>query len=109
VEDAGPLDIRRALDITKDVAKGMTFLHALQPPIIHRDFKSANLLLDSDWTAKVCIYIYIYIRKGRKDGKEARQGKARKGKEGWKGRKERTERKARKSRKGRKGKERKLK
>ena len=37
-----------------DAAKGMLYLHAHSPPIIHRDLKSANLLVDKHWRVKVC-------------------------------------------------------
>jgi len=35
-------------------ARGMTYLHSGNPPVLHRDLKSANLLLDDSYTAKVC-------------------------------------------------------
>ena len=38
--------------IAYDVAKGIEFLH--QRNIIHRDLKSLNVLLDSDFRAKIC-------------------------------------------------------
>ena len=36
-----------------DAAKGMMCLHSNEPPIVHRDLKSPNLLVDSHWRAKV--------------------------------------------------------
>lgn len=33
------------LKIATDVARGMGFLHNQAPPIIHRDLKSANILV----------------------------------------------------------------
>lgn len=36
-------------------ANGMNYLHQLQPPIVHRDLKSPNLLVDSTFTVKVSI------------------------------------------------------
>ncbi|GMP76320.1 hypothetical protein CsSME_00033054 [Camellia sinensis var. sinensis] len=36
-----------------DVARGMNYLHHYNPPIIHRDLKSSNLLVDKNWTVKV--------------------------------------------------------
>ncbi|KAL1332058.1 hypothetical protein AAHE18_11G000200 [Arachis hypogaea] len=48
-----PLDIRRLLRMALDVAKGMNYLHHRNPPIVHRDLKSSNLLVDKNWTVKV--------------------------------------------------------
>jgi serine/threonine protein kinase len=31
----------------------MNYLHHCTPPIIHRDLKSSNLLVDKNWTVKV--------------------------------------------------------
>jgi serine/threonine protein kinase len=36
-------------------AKGMNYLHQFRPPIIHRDLKSLNLLVDSAYKVKVSI------------------------------------------------------
>ncbi|KAL4421755.1 hypothetical protein ABPG77_009738 [Micractinium sp. CCAP 211/92] len=44
----------RRLSMALDAAKGMLYLHAHSPPIIHRDLKSPNLLVDSAWRVKVC-------------------------------------------------------
>ncbi|KHN08281.1 Serine/threonine-protein kinase CTR1-like protein [Glycine soja] len=48
------LDKRRRLRMALDVAKGINYLHCLKPPIVHWDLKSPNLLVDKNWTAKVC-------------------------------------------------------
>lgn len=37
-----------------DAAKGMNYLHHSEPPIIHRDLKSQNLLVNDHWRVKVC-------------------------------------------------------
>ncbi|GMH11912.1 hypothetical protein Nepgr_013753 [Nepenthes gracilis] len=42
------------MKIALDVARGLEYLHEhCNPPIIHRDLKSSNILLDSDFNAKI--------------------------------------------------------
>uniref|UniRef100_A0A7N0UBB2 non-specific serine/threonine protein kinase n=2 Tax=Kalanchoe fedtschenkoi TaxID=63787 RepID=A0A7N0UBB2_KALFE len=48
------LDEKRRLTMAFDVAKGMNYLHRRNPPIVHRDLKSPNLLVDKKFTVKVC-------------------------------------------------------
>ncbi|KAK9832796.1 hypothetical protein WJX81_001956 [Elliptochloris bilobata] len=48
------LDDKRRLKMATDTARGMNYLHSCRPPIIHRDLKSPNLLVDKDFTIKVC-------------------------------------------------------
>ncbi|XP_019179574.1 PREDICTED: serine/threonine-protein kinase CTR1-like [Ipomoea nil] len=48
------LDEKRRLCMAYDVAKGMNYLHKRNPPIVHRDLKSPNLLVDKKYTVKVC-------------------------------------------------------
>ncbi|XVF38869.1 hypothetical protein REPUB_Repub20aG0139400 [Reevesia pubescens] len=47
------LDWRRRVHMALDIARGMNYLHHYNPPIIHRDLKSSNLLVDKNWTVKV--------------------------------------------------------
>ncbi|KAL2533576.1 Serine/threonine-protein kinase CTR1 [Abeliophyllum distichum] len=47
------LNERRRLCMAYDVAKGMNYLHKCNPPIVHRDLKSPNLLVDRKYTVKV--------------------------------------------------------
>ncbi|PON49765.1 Mitogen-activated protein kinase kinase kinase [Parasponia andersonii] len=48
------MDQRRRLRMALDVAKGINYLHCLSPPVVHWDLKSPNLLVDKNWTVKVC-------------------------------------------------------
>lgn len=48
------LDWETRLKIALDAAKGLEYLHEhVNPPVIHRDFKSSNILLDKNFHAKV--------------------------------------------------------
>ncbi|RWV92542.1 hypothetical protein GW17_00045069 [Ensete ventricosum] len=48
------LDWRRRVKIALDSARGLAYLHEhANPPIIHRDVKATNILLDDHLTAKV--------------------------------------------------------
>jgi serine/threonine protein kinase len=40
--------------IMLEIAKGMTYLHQLNPSILHRDLKPQNILLDSNNRVKIC-------------------------------------------------------
>ncbi|CAK9272810.1 unnamed protein product [Sphagnum jensenii] len=48
------LDEKRRIRMALDVVKGMNYLHRCSPPVVHRDLKSPNLLVDKNWTVKVC-------------------------------------------------------
>ncbi|KAK3228438.1 hypothetical protein Dsin_000319 [Dipteronia sinensis] len=48
------LDDRRRLKMAYDVVSGMNYLHQFKPPIVHRDLKSPNLLVDCNYTVKIC-------------------------------------------------------
>ncbi|CAL8464074.1 g3609 [Coccomyxa elongata] len=57
------LDDRRRINIALDVARGMNYLHSCRPPIVHRDLKSANLLVDKDFTTKVADFGLSRVRR----------------------------------------------
>ncbi|KAI9190968.1 hypothetical protein LWI28_001537 [Acer negundo] len=41
------------MKIAVGAAKGLAFLHEAEKPVIYRDFKASNILLDSDYTPKL--------------------------------------------------------
>ncbi|KAL2459329.1 PAS domain-containing protein tyrosine kinase family protein [Forsythia ovata] len=47
------IDWRRRIHMALDIARGMNYLHHFNPPIVHRDLKSSNLLVDKNWAVKV--------------------------------------------------------
>lgn len=49
--------VRKALGIALDIARGLEHLHALTPPIVHRDLKSDNILLDAAGRAKISDFV----------------------------------------------------
>ena len=46
-----------------DTCRGMNFLHLHTPPIIHRDLKGSNILVDDNWHCKVADFGLSQIRK----------------------------------------------
>ena len=48
------LEWRKRSAICLGIAKGLAFLHEeLSPPIVHRDIKASNVLLDRDFNPKI--------------------------------------------------------
>ena len=47
------LEWRRRYDVVIDIAKGLEYLHSLDPPVIHGDIKPSNILLDQFFKAKI--------------------------------------------------------
>lgn len=47
------LDWKEKMSIAIDIARGMNFLHNLNPIMIHRDLKSKNILVDHSKRVKI--------------------------------------------------------
>ena len=42
------------LQIARDLAQGLRYLHSSKPPVLHGDLKARNILVDSRFRAKIC-------------------------------------------------------
>eukprot|EP00463_Aulacantha_scolymantha_P001173 TRINITY_DN1830_c0_g2_i2.p1 TRINITY_DN1830_c0_g2~~TRINITY_DN1830_c0_g2_i2.p1 ORF type:complete len:81 (-),score=25.19 TRINITY_DN1830_c0_g2_i2:2-244(-) len=76
------LTTKRILKFALDVAQGMNYLHQQKPSIIHRDLKSANILLCTDYSLKVCDFglsIESKKKKYRLRGRSSETAKAHRG------------------------------
>ena len=56
------LDRREMVNMAAQVADAMAFLHAQSPPIVHRDLKSHNVLLDDAGKCKLCDFGLVGTR-----------------------------------------------
>nr|CAB3483151.1 unnamed protein product [Digitaria exilis] len=52
-EVAGSMPWMRRMQIAVGAAKGLAFLHDADTPVIYRDFKASNVLLDEDYNTKL--------------------------------------------------------
>lgn len=50
---SGPLDLRTALEVTIDIARGLLHAQQKQPGIVHCDLKPENILIDDGRVAKI--------------------------------------------------------
>ena len=48
--------------ICLDIVRGMAYLHALEPAVLHRNLKSQNLLIDQGGRVKVSVHRIIGSR-----------------------------------------------
>ena len=47
------VDDATLLQVALDATKGVAFLHGRAPPVVHRDIKSPNVLISSEWVGKI--------------------------------------------------------
>jgi len=50
-----------------EICRGMAYLHGCNPPLIHRDLKPHNLLVDDMWRVKVCDFGLSRFWEAKKD------------------------------------------
>eukprot|EP00811_Abedinium_folium_P006119 NODE_15632_length_1039_cov_9.081140.p1 GENE.NODE_15632_length_1039_cov_9.081140~~NODE_15632_length_1039_cov_9.081140.p1 ORF type:complete len:314 (+),score=63.63 NODE_15632_length_1039_cov_9.081140:83-943(+) len=53
LQEFGPLDEDLVCCYTKDIVKGLHYLHTLSPPVLHRDVKCANILVSLECQVKL--------------------------------------------------------
>ncbi|CAI5708637.1 unnamed protein product [Peronospora farinosa] len=56
------IDMGKRYGFARDTALGMNYLHSFQPPILHRDLKSPNLLIDSSYGLKISDFGLARVR-----------------------------------------------
>lgn len=69
--DEFAIDWSLLLRMMNDAARGMHFLHSSSPPILHRDLKSVNLLIDADWRCKVSDFGLSKLKAFRDEGEKS--------------------------------------
>ncbi len=61
--NGGNLGAIRTHHVSVSVAKGMQYLHSRQPPILHLDLKSPNILVDDKWRVKIADFGLARVRR----------------------------------------------
>jgi serine/threonine protein kinase len=61
------LEFKQRLSIAIGAAKGLNHLHTLVPPLIHKDFKTSNVLVDENFIAKVADAGLVRLLRGYED------------------------------------------
>ena len=62
-----------------DGARGMSYLHRMNPPRVHRDLKSANLLVSLDWTVRVADFGSARLVESSKEAPSRRKDQRQRG------------------------------
>ena len=61
-KDAPDLEDIERLNLALEIAQGINYLHSFNPPILHRDLKSLNTLLDKNYVAKIADFGWAKLR-----------------------------------------------
>lgn len=51
-----------AITVLRGTVLGMSYLHSMDPPFLHRDLKSQNLLIADNWVVKICDFGMARVR-----------------------------------------------
>eukprot|EP00002_Diphylleia_rotans_P023720 TRINITY_DN4667_c0_g1_i1.p1 TRINITY_DN4667_c0_g1~~TRINITY_DN4667_c0_g1_i1.p1 ORF type:complete len:773 (-),score=169.82 TRINITY_DN4667_c0_g1_i1:362-2680(-) len=57
-----PMNHEQKWRVIHGVVEAMAYLHSMNPPILHRDLKSANVLINDMFDAKVCDFGFARIK-----------------------------------------------
>ena len=60
--DAADLADVERISLALEIAQGINYLHSFKPPILHRDLKSLNILLDKNYVAKIADFGWARLR-----------------------------------------------
>lgn len=52
-KNKGKMPLKLKIEILFDIARGLNYLHQLDPPILHRDLKPHNIFINSNFKAKI--------------------------------------------------------
>lgn len=61
-EGQSPLSKELQFRVLSDTCRGLAYLHHRTPPVLHRDLKSANLLVDEAFHIKICDFGLARLR-----------------------------------------------
>ena len=56
------LNVKEKLHLALEIARGVNYLHSFNPPILHRDLKSLNILLNKNFQIKIADFGWARLR-----------------------------------------------
>lgn len=56
---AFPFEIPQQVKVALGIARAMSFLHSLNPPVLHRDLKSSHIMVRHNPCILVCVCVYL--------------------------------------------------
>jgi len=61
MEGKDKISLNRKLQFAIDIVSGMAWLTGKEVKILHRDLKPGNVLVDQNWTCKVCEFLLLNL------------------------------------------------